>query len=44
MCREKWQEASVGSYKETLAEGKMGDDGYVNVGRQLGLSQQRGKF
>jgi len=41
MCREPWQDASAGSYKETLAKGKVGDDGYLNVGRELGLSQQR---
>lgn len=40
MCRQPWQ--GDGNAHEALAKGEVGDEGYVNVGSQLGMSGYRG--
>lgn len=40
MCRQPWQ--GDGDAHAALAKGKVGDEGYVNVGAQLGMSGYRG--
>lgn len=42
MCRQPWQ--GDGNAQEALAKGKVGGEGYVNVGAQLGMSGYRGMW
>lgn len=41
MCRQPWQSESA---KSTLVNGKIGEEGYVNVADQLGMSLERGMY
>lgn len=42
MCRQPWQ--GDGNAHEALAKGEVGNEGYVNVGSQLGMSGHRGMW
>lgn len=42
MCRQPWQ--GDGNAHEALAKGYIGEEGYVNVGSQLGMSGYRGMW
>jgi hypothetical protein len=43
-CRTPWQQADASDLQHLAGQGKLNDDGYINIGTQLGLSGTRGKL